>query len=197
MSEGDNHPACSPVLCCLHWTSEISRCRQPTFSFCSPAMQDRKSIVKSVKVWLKKNPTLCSPGYNWPFLTTFDFSSMFHLKNCSPCLVWCCFYQHNLTFLTGQLFFHSDILYNTYFPIGPKKITQKTQNPIGKKFDLKKKTCLTNHFYNLKCKYKLLYAKFVHTLLKFTNAYTTIYIERKQCSALENGPIQYNTNWIY
>ena len=53
------------------------------------------------------------------FLTTFDFSFIFHLKNCSPCLVWCCFlffYQNNLPFLTGQLSFHSDTLYNTYFP---------------------------------------------------------------------------------
>lgn len=28
-------------------------------------------------------------GYNWPILTTFDFTLIFHLKSCLSCLVWC------------------------------------------------------------------------------------------------------------
>ena len=50
-------------------------------------------------------------GYNWLFLTTFDFTIIFHLKNYLPCLVWCHYFQHNLTCVTVQLFFHFDILY--------------------------------------------------------------------------------------
>ena len=50
-------------------------------------------------------------GYNWPFLTTFDFTTVFQLKNYLPCLVWCHYFQHNLTWVTVQLLFHFDILY--------------------------------------------------------------------------------------
>ena len=51
------------------------------------------------------------PGYNWLFLTTLDFTIIFHLKNYLPCLVWCHYFQHNLTCVTVQLFFQFDVLY--------------------------------------------------------------------------------------
>ena len=41
--------------------------------------------------------TLWGLGYNWLFLTTFDFTIIFHLKNY--------YFQHNLTCVTVQLFF--------------------------------------------------------------------------------------------
>ena len=50
-------------------------------------------------------------GYNWPFLTIFDFAIIFHLKNYLPCLVWCHYFQHNFTCVTVQLFFYFDRLY--------------------------------------------------------------------------------------
>ena len=28
-------------------------------------------------------------GYNYPFLTIFDFAIIFHVKNYLPCLAWC------------------------------------------------------------------------------------------------------------
>ena len=44
-------------------------------------------------------------GYNWPFLTIFDFTIIFHCAKYLPCLVWCHYFQHNLTCVTVQLFF--------------------------------------------------------------------------------------------
>ena len=49
------------------------------------------------------------PGYNWPFVTFFDFAIIFHLKNYLPCLAWCHYFQHNLTCVTVQ--FHFNVLY--------------------------------------------------------------------------------------
>ena len=47
--------------------------------------------------------TLLGPGYNWLFLTTFDFTIIFSFT----LLVGCNFFQHNLTCLTVHFFFIS------------------------------------------------------------------------------------------
>ena len=44
-------------------------------------------------------------GYNWPFLTTFGFPIIFHLKKYLPCLVWSHYFQQNLTCVSVQLDF--------------------------------------------------------------------------------------------
>ena len=49
--------------------------------------------------------SLSYQGYNWLFLTTFDCTIIFHLKNYLPCLVWCHYFQHILTCVTVQLLF--------------------------------------------------------------------------------------------
>ena len=50
-------------------------------------------------------------GYNWPFLTIFDFVIIFHLKNYLPCLAWSHYFSAQPTCVTVQLFFHFAILY--------------------------------------------------------------------------------------
>ena len=55
------------------------------------------------------------PGYNWLFLTFFDFA--IHLKNYLPCFGWCHYFQHNLICVTVQLLFHFDILYYHNGPV--------------------------------------------------------------------------------
>ena len=50
------------------------------------------------------------PGYNWPFLTFFDFTIIFHLKNYLPCLAWCHYFSAQ-PHKTLQLFFNFGILY--------------------------------------------------------------------------------------
>ena len=51
--------------------------------------------------------------YNWLFLTTFDYIIIFHLKNYLPCLVWCHYFQHNLTCDCTVIFFILTYYINT------------------------------------------------------------------------------------
>ena len=70
-------------------------------------------------------------GYNWLFLTPFDFTIIFHLL---PCLVWCHYFHPNLTCVTVQFFFHFDILYEHNRPkIKKHKKKKKSKHKKHKK----------------------------------------------------------------